>query len=109
VTRTGRRDVQPDIAQIKRPFDDRGPDHSAKHQLTRSPNKAGTPGTATAPASSLGSESPFSLGSVATGVALAVAVVPGGVEATGVVMRWCRGLFLHLVRQRDVWRAARPG
>ena len=34
-------------------------------------------------------------------VALAVALVPGGVEATGVVMGWCRGLFRYLVRRRD--------
>ena len=33
-TRTGRRDIQLNVTQINRPFDDRCPDHSSKNQLT---------------------------------------------------------------------------
>ena len=43
-TRTGRRDIQLNVTQINRPFDNWDPDQSAEHQLTPSPNKAGTPG-----------------------------------------------------------------
>src|SRR3954464_15999095 len=74
----------------------------ANHQANTAPQSWPTTATRSTPVLSL-------LGSVATGVALAVAVVPGGVEATGVVMGWCRGLLLYLVRYRDLGSGEQRG
>ena len=103
-TRPGRRDIQPNVTQIHEPFGNRWPDHYLISAQGGHPGPEPLHGPQPS-----GLTDPSFLRSVATGVALAVAVVAGGVEISGVVMRWCRGLFLYLVRYRDLGAGEQRG